>query len=51
MRKMNRVLGLLVLAALLLAGSVPAFATAHIVIDNTKKTIDLKPLSAESWNS
>ncbi len=35
MRKMNRVLGLLVLAALLLAGSVPAFATAHIVIVNT----------------
>jgi PA domain-containing protein len=35
MRKMNRALGLLVLAALLLAGSVPAFATAHIVIVNT----------------
>ncbi|MFL6235499.1 MAG: PA domain-containing protein [Thermoanaerobaculia bacterium] len=35
MRKMNRVLGLLVLAALLLAGSVPAFATANIVIVNT----------------
>jgi hypothetical protein len=35
MRKTNRVLGLLVLAALLLAGSVPAFATAHIVIVNT----------------
>ncbi|HEY3569560.1 MAG TPA: PA domain-containing protein [Thermoanaerobaculia bacterium] len=35
MRKMNRVLGLLVLAALLLAGSVPAFASAHIVIVNT----------------
>ncbi|PYQ67748.1 MAG: peptidase [Acidobacteria bacterium] len=32
---MNRVLGLLVLAALLLAGSVPAFATANIVIVNT----------------
>src|SRR5436305_3172836 len=35
MRKVNRVLGLLVLAALLLAGSVPAFATANIVIVNT----------------
>ena len=35
MRKMNRALGLLVLAALLLAGSVPAFATANIVIVNT----------------
>ena len=35
MRKMNRALGLLVLATLLLAGSVPAFATAHIVIVNT----------------
>src|SRR3954468_598333 len=35
MRKMNRALGLLVLATLLLAGSVPAFATANIVIVNT----------------
>src|SRR3954464_1911244 len=35
MRKMNRALGLLVLAALLLAGSVPAFANANIVIVNT----------------
>src|SRR3954467_14228194 len=35
MRKMNRALGLLVLATLLLAGSVPAFATADIVIVNT----------------
>lgn len=35
MRKTNRALGLLVLAALLLAGSVPAFATANIVIVNT----------------
>src|SRR5947199_5818056 len=35
MRTINRVLGLLVLAALLLAGSVPAFATANIVIVNT----------------
>lgn len=35
MRKMNRVLGLLVLGVLLLAGSVPAFATANIVIVNT----------------
>jgi hypothetical protein len=32
---MNRALGLLVLAGLLLAGSVPAFATANIVIVNT----------------
>src|SRR4051794_41840505 len=35
MRKTNRALGLLVLAALLLAGSVPAFASANIVIVNT----------------
>ncbi len=35
MRKTTRALGLLVLAALLLAGSVPAFATANIVIVNT----------------
>ncbi|HEY2292219.1 MAG TPA: PA domain-containing protein [Thermoanaerobaculia bacterium] len=35
MRKTNRALGLLVLAGLLLAGSVPAFATANIVIVNT----------------
>src|SRR5436305_11880354 len=35
MRTTNRDLGLCVLAALLLAGSVPAFATAHIVIVNT----------------
>src|SRR3954451_10265784 len=35
MRTTNRALGLCVLAALLLAGSVPAFATAHIVIVNT----------------
>jgi PA domain len=35
MRKMNRALGLFVLAALLLAGSVPAFANANIVIVNT----------------
>ncbi|HEY2292217.1 MAG TPA: PA domain-containing protein [Thermoanaerobaculia bacterium] len=34
MRKTSRALGLCVLAALLLAGSVPAFATAHIVIVN-----------------
>src|SRR3954447_20007878 len=35
MRKTNRALGLLVLAGLLLAGSVPAFANANIVIVNT----------------
>jgi hypothetical protein len=35
MRTTNRALGLCVLAALLLAGSVPAFATAHIIIFNT----------------
>src|SRR3954465_10490591 len=35
MRKTNRALGLLVLAGLLLAGSVPAFASANIVIVNT----------------
>src|SRR4051812_13844570 len=35
MRTTNRALGLCVLAALLLAGSAPAFATAHIVIVNT----------------
>src|SRR3954463_5918721 len=34
MRTTTRALGLCVLAALLLAGSVPAFATAHIVIVN-----------------
>src|SRR3954451_15731772 len=35
MRKTNRALGLLVLAGLLLAGSVPSFAAADIVIVNT----------------
>src|SRR3954469_21442281 len=35
MGKTNRALGLLALAGLLLAGSVPAFATANIVIVNT----------------